>query len=206
MRAARPKAGCCATISSRPRGKKLGRSMGLCAVSVEEIAGLRKSRDVEKAFKSPDEAERLADRVQDGAHVVLLDAAARQGHDILEDFAEMLGALRDAGTVIWPLSIGGPIGLSPRCRAVTPGRSLAFGPQTWPHLLARALHWPSRSIAPSPFWPGESVPSRARLGLTDSPPVIAALAPQCPCTVACCGMMLVRVACKCSVINHAHGN
>jgi 23S rRNA (pseudouridine1915-N3)-methyltransferase len=50
----------------------------------------------------------------------------------------MLGSLRDVGTKDLAFIIGGPDGLStlPGKKA---GRSLAFGPQTWPHLLARAL-------------------------------------------------------------------
>ena len=58
--------------------------------------------------------------------------------DRIEDFADFLGALRDAGTRDLAFVIGGPDGLG-----VLPGkksgRSLAFGPQTWPHLLARAM-------------------------------------------------------------------
>ena len=50
----------------------------------------------------------------------------------------MQAALRDDGfrdLVFW---IGFPDGLAP-LPGKKPGRSLAFGPQTWPHLLARAL-------------------------------------------------------------------
>ncbi len=55
-----------------------------------------------------------------------------------EDFAEMLGALRDAGTRDLAFVIGGPDGLCP-LPGKKSGRSLAFGPQTWPHLLVRAM-------------------------------------------------------------------
>ena len=83
-----------------------------------------------------DEAERLAARLPEGAHIVLLDARGKGMTS--EDFAEMLGSLRDVGTKDLAFIIGGPDGLS-ALPGKKPGRSLAFGPQTWPHLLARAL-------------------------------------------------------------------
>ena len=131
MRAAPPKARCAtnfwtarrrwaATWGSPPsRSKKL--SVG-------------KARDA--ATRMNDEAARLAARLPDGAHIVLLDAKGKGMTS--EDFAEMLGSLRDVGTKDLAFVIGGPDGLAslPGKKA---GRSLAFGPQTWPHLLARAL-------------------------------------------------------------------
>src|SRR3954466_8626213 len=115
------------------RARKLGRNMGFSAVAVEELP-VSKQRDA--AARMKDEAERLAGRLPDGAHIVLLDAKGKGMTS--EDFAEMLGALRDAGTKDLVFVIGGPDGLSP-LPGKRPGRSLAFGPQTWPHLLARAL-------------------------------------------------------------------
>ncbi|HVW72658.1 MAG TPA: 23S rRNA (pseudouridine(1915)-N(3))-methyltransferase RlmH [Rhizomicrobium sp.] len=115
------------------RARKLGRNMGFSAVTLEELP-VGKARDTETRMK--DEAERLAARLPDGAHVVLLDARGKGMTS--EDFAEMLGSLRDVGTRDLAFVIGGPDGLAalPGKRS---GRSLAFGPQTWPHLLARAL-------------------------------------------------------------------
>jgi 23S rRNA (pseudouridine1915-N3)-methyltransferase len=46
--------------------------------------------------------------------------------------------LRDAGTKDLALVIGGPDGLAPLPN-IRAGRSLAFGPQTWPHLLVRVM-------------------------------------------------------------------
>ena len=106
------------------RAQKMGRNLGFPAVAVEELS-VSKARDV--ATRMKDEGERLADRVPDGAHVVLLDAKGKGMTS--EDFAEFLGVLRDAGTRDLAFVIGGPDGLGP----------LPFGPQTWPHLLARAL-------------------------------------------------------------------
>jgi 23S rRNA (pseudouridine1915-N3)-methyltransferase len=117
----------------RDRALKLGRNIGFSAVTIEELS-VGKARDAKS--RMADEAERLAARLPEGAHIVLLDARGKGMTS--EDFADMLGALRDAGTKDLVFVIGGPDGLSglPGKKA---GRSLAFGPQTWPHLLARAL-------------------------------------------------------------------
>ncbi len=115
------------------RAQKMGRNMGFTSVVVEEIS-VGKTRDA--ATRMHDEAARLAARLPNGAHIVLLDAKGKGMTS--EDFAEMLGSLRDVGTKDLAFVIGGPDGLAslPGKKA---GRSLAFGPQTWPHLLARAL-------------------------------------------------------------------
>jgi 23S rRNA (pseudouridine1915-N3)-methyltransferase len=117
----------------RDRALKLGRNIGFSAVKIEELA-IAKARDAKS--RMADEAGRLAARLPDGAHIVVLDAKGKGMTS--EDFADMLGALRDAGTRDLVFVIGGPDGLGslPGKKA---GRSLAFGPQTWPHLLARAL-------------------------------------------------------------------
>jgi 23S rRNA (pseudouridine1915-N3)-methyltransferase len=115
------------------RAQAMGRRMGFTAVACEEVA-VSKERELKK--RMADEAERLARRVPAGSHVVFLDAKGRGMTS--EDFAEMLGALRDAGTKDLCFVIGGPDGLAP-LPGKKPGRSLAFGPQTWPHLLARAM-------------------------------------------------------------------
>jgi 23S rRNA (pseudouridine1915-N3)-methyltransferase len=115
------------------RAQNMGRRMGFPAVTCEEIA-VSKDRDVKK--RMADEAGRLSAKVPDGAHIILLDARGKGMTS--EDFAELLGAMRDAGTKDLAFVIGGPDGLAP-----LPGkkssRSLAFGPQTWPHLMVRAM-------------------------------------------------------------------
>jgi len=115
------------------RAVRMGRNMGFTAVAVEEVA-VSKLREVKA--RMAEEAERLAARVPEGAHVVLLDAKGKGMTS--EEFADMLGALRDAGTKDFAFVIGGPDGLSP-LPGKKSGRSLAFGPQTWPHLLVRAM-------------------------------------------------------------------
>jgi len=115
------------------RAKNMGRGMGVPDVAVEEIAV---SKNRETAKRMQDEAERLAVRIPAGAQVVLLDAKGKGMTS--EDFAEMIGALRDAGTKNLVFVIGGPDGLG-RLPEIRAGRSLAFGPQTWPHLMVRAM-------------------------------------------------------------------
>jgi len=117
----------------RDRAVKLGRNMGFPAVALEELAA-GKARDA--ASRMSDEAARLAARLPDGAHIILLDARGKGMTS--EDFAEMLASLRDVGTKDLAFVIGGPDGLAP-LPGRKAGRSLAFGPQTWPHLLARVL-------------------------------------------------------------------
>src|SRR6185312_16178623 len=115
------------------RAVKTGRNLGFSAVTIEEVA-VSKARTAQE--RMTEEAERLARRIPAGAHVVLLDAKGKGMTS--EDFADMLGALRDAGTRDLAFVIGGPDGLQP-LPGKRAGRSLAFGPQTWPHLLVRAM-------------------------------------------------------------------
>ena len=53
-------------------------------------------------------------------------------------FAAKVGKLRDDGTRRLALVIGGADGLDPSLLAEA-REKLAFGPQTWPHALARAM-------------------------------------------------------------------
>jgi len=115
------------------RALQTGRNMGFPAIAVEEVS-LSKARD--PRTRMAEEADKLVARIPAGAHIVLLDAKGKGMTS--EDFAEMLGALRDAGTKDLCFVIGGPDGLG-TLEGKRAGRSLAFGPQTWPHLLVRAM-------------------------------------------------------------------
>ena len=115
------------------RARGIGRRLGFASIAVEEIT-LSKLRD-ERA-RLVEEGEKLAARVPPGAHVIALDARGKGMTS--EAFAEMLGAMRDAGARDLIFLIGGPDGLDPR-PDIKPGRRLAFGPQTWPHLLVRVM-------------------------------------------------------------------
>lgn len=115
------------------RAATMGKRLGFPAIAIEEVS-VSKARGVQSRMH--EEGERLGGKIPEQAHVICLDA---KGKGMTSDaFAEMLGAMRDAGARDMAFLIGGPDGLS-LPRNVKPGRSLAFGPQTWPHLLVRAM-------------------------------------------------------------------
>lgn len=115
------------------RARALGRRAGFTTITVEEVpvSKLREAR-----ARIAEEGEKMASRVPEGAHVILLESRGKGMTS--EAFAEMLGAMRDAGARDLAFLIGGPDGLDtgPSLKA---GRSLAFGAQTWPHLLVRVM-------------------------------------------------------------------
>jgi 23S rRNA (pseudouridine1915-N3)-methyltransferase len=115
------------------RSRAFGKRYGFTACAVEEVS-VSKLREARGRMEA--EGEKLAARIPQGAHVILLDA---RGKGMTSDaFAEMLGAMRDAGARDLVFVIGGPDGLNLPA-SVKAGRSLAFGPQTWPHLMVRAM-------------------------------------------------------------------
>lgn len=109
------------------RATNAGRALGLGPVEVVEV----ESRKPGKAA----EAEALRAHLAD-SHIIACDerGAARSSRA----FAEELGALRDRGVRRLVFLIGGADGLDPDLVAQANGK-LAFGPQTWPHALARAM-------------------------------------------------------------------
>lgn len=115
------------------RASAMGRRLGFSSIAIEEVQ-VSKKRDASSRME--DEAERLVGRIPPQAHVICLDAKGKGMTS--EDFAEMLGVMRDAGARDLAFVIGGPDGLR-LGHKVKPGRSLAFGPQTWPHLLVRSM-------------------------------------------------------------------
>ncbi|HEX4079120.1 MAG TPA: 23S rRNA (pseudouridine(1915)-N(3))-methyltransferase RlmH [Rhizomicrobium sp.] len=115
------------------RARGIGRQHGITSLAVEEVAI---SRLREARARIAEEGEKLAARIPAAAHVIALDSRGKGMTS--EAFAEMLAAMRDADARDLIFLIGGPDGLEPG-RSVKPGRSLAFGPQTWPHLLVRAM-------------------------------------------------------------------
>ena len=115
------------------RAKAFGNRLGFSSVTVEEVA-ISKLREAKS--RMAEEGERLAARIPPAAQVVFLDARGKGMTS--EAFAEMLAAMRDAGARDLVFLIGGPDGLDPGS-SVKSSRSLAFGTQTWPHLLVRAM-------------------------------------------------------------------
>ena len=115
------------------RASAMGKRLSFTSVRVEEV-NVSKLREMRS--RVAEEGERLAAKIPQGAHVILLDAKGKGMTS--EAFSEMLGAMRDAGARDLAFIIGGPDGLSLPA-SVKPGRSLAFGQQIWPHLMVRAM-------------------------------------------------------------------
>jgi 23S rRNA (pseudouridine1915-N3)-methyltransferase len=115
------------------RAARMGKRLGFSTIAVEEV-NVSKLRDT--AGRIREEGERLVNRIPEQSHIICLDAKGKGMTS--EAFAEMLGAMRDAGASDLAFLIGGPDGLNVGPK-VKPGRSLAFGTQTWPHLLVRAM-------------------------------------------------------------------
>jgi 23S rRNA (pseudouridine1915-N3)-methyltransferase len=109
------------------RATAAGRALGLGPVEVIEV----ESRKPGKAA----EAEALRPHLE-GAHVIACDehGTARASRP----FATEIARLRDDGVRRLAFVIGGADGLDPELLAAANGK-LAFGPQTWPHALARAM-------------------------------------------------------------------
>ena len=81
------------------------------------------------------EAEAILARL-DGGHLIACDEHG-QAHPS-RDFAGRIGRLRDDGARHLVIVIGGADGLDASILAAARER-LAFGPQTWPHALVRAM-------------------------------------------------------------------
>jgi 23S rRNA (pseudouridine1915-N3)-methyltransferase len=109
------------------RATNAGRSLSLGPVEVVEV----ESRKPGKAA----EAEALRAHLAD-SHVIACDerGAARASRA----FADEIATLRDRGVRRLAFLIGGADGLDPELVAGASGK-LAFGPQTWPHAMARAM-------------------------------------------------------------------
>lgn len=109
------------------RATNSGRSLGLGPLEVIEA----ESRKPGKAA----EAEALFPHLAD-AHVIACDEHGQARTS--RAFAEEIATLRDRGVRRLVFLIGGADGLAPEILAAANGK-LAFGPQTWPHAMARAM-------------------------------------------------------------------
>jgi 23S rRNA (pseudouridine1915-N3)-methyltransferase len=110
------------------RASASGRALGLGPVEILEV----ESRKPGKAA----EAEAIAARLEPGDHLVCCDEHGKAFAS--RELAARLGGLRDRGVRRTAFVIGGADGLDADLldRA---GERLAFGPQTWPHALARVM-------------------------------------------------------------------
>jgi len=109
------------------RATAAGRSLGLGPAEVIEVEARKPGKAAE--------AEVLKLHLSD-AHIIACDerGTARSSRD----FAAEIAKLRDQGVRRLVFLIGGADGLDPALVAQANGK-LAFGPQTWPHALARAM-------------------------------------------------------------------
>jgi 23S rRNA (pseudouridine1915-N3)-methyltransferase len=109
------------------RATASGRALGLGPVEIVEL----ESRKPGKAA----EGELLLEHLKD-AHVIACDEHGKAHPS--RAFAARVGRLRDDGVRKLVLIIGGADGLAPEVLARA-DETLAFGVQTWPHALARAM-------------------------------------------------------------------
>lgn len=131
-RAARsPEQALCDLYCERARG--LGAPLGISKLA---FAAVDISRAATAESRMAEEAAKLARVLPDAAHRIALDEEGPSRTS--EAFAAHLSKLRDRGVRDCVFLIGGPDGLSAAFRKQA-GESLALGPQTWPHLLVRAM-------------------------------------------------------------------
>jgi 23S rRNA (pseudouridine1915-N3)-methyltransferase len=109
------------------RATAAGRALGLGPVEVIEVEARKPGKAAE--------AEVLKAHLAD-AHIIACDERGQARAS--RAFATELARLRDDGTRRLVFLIGGADGLDPALVAEAQGK-LAFGPQTWPHALARAM-------------------------------------------------------------------
>lgn len=109
------------------RATAAGRALGLGPFEVIEVEGRKPGKAAE--------AEALRPHLKD-AHVIACDERGRARSS--RHFAQELAALRDDGVRRLVLVIGGADGLDPALRDEAQAL-LAFGVQTWPHALVRAM-------------------------------------------------------------------
>jgi 23S rRNA (pseudouridine1915-N3)-methyltransferase len=115
------------------RARLLAPKLGISRL---ELAVVDISRAATPNARMKEEAEKLGRKLPQGVHVIALDEAGKTMTS--EAFARRLRELADTGTRDLVFIIGGPDGLAPSLREGANER-LAFGPQTWPHLLVRAM-------------------------------------------------------------------
>lgn len=109
------------------RATAQGRALGLGPVDILELEPRKPGKEAE--------GEAILAAVE-GAYLIACDERGQAFKS--RDFAERIGRLRDDGERRLAFVIGGADGLSDAVRAQA-RLKLAFGPQTWPHALARAM-------------------------------------------------------------------
>ena len=111
------------------RFDRTGRALGLGPARVVEV-------EDRKGGGMTAEADLLRRAIPKGAVVTVLDERGRTRSS--PEFADRLGAWRDAGRGDLALLIGGADGLDPALRAEA-DFALSLGTMVWPHMLARVM-------------------------------------------------------------------
>lgn len=109
------------------RATAAGRALGLGPVELVEVEARKPGKAAE--------AEALKPHLE-GAHVIACDERGKARTS--RAFAGEIASLRDRGVRRLALVIGGADGLDPALMKAA-AATLAFGPQTWPHALARVM-------------------------------------------------------------------
>jgi 23S rRNA (pseudouridine1915-N3)-methyltransferase len=109
------------------RATAAGRPLGMGPLDLVDL-------EPRKAGKAPEAELILA--AADGAHLIACDERGRTFSS--RAFADHIARLRDQGERRLVFAIGGADGLDASVLSAARS-SLAFGPQTWPHALARAM-------------------------------------------------------------------
>ncbi len=109
------------------RATAAGRALGLGPLEIVEVEARKPGKAAE--------AEAIRPHMAD-SHVIACDERGKARAS--RDFAAEVSTLRDRGVRQLVFLIGGADGLDPALVSDAQG-TLAFGPQTWPHALARAM-------------------------------------------------------------------
>ena len=105
-----------------------GRALGLPPVALIEVEARKSGK--------PAEAEALSAAIADGAWIIACDERGKAHSS--RQLADKVATLRDRGERHLVFVIGGADGLDPGF-VQKANETLAFGPQTWPHALVRAM-------------------------------------------------------------------
>ncbi|MEL6374245.1 MAG: 23S rRNA (pseudouridine(1915)-N(3))-methyltransferase RlmH [Pseudomonadota bacterium] len=115
------------------RLKASGRQLGIKSVTVRELS---EARHATALTRKDDEARRLIDAVDDASVVIALDETGRGLTSA--QLAETLERWRDGGEAHVAFVLGGPDGHGPALLERA-SLTLALGPMTFPHGLARIV-------------------------------------------------------------------
>ncbi len=110
------------------RAAAAGRALGISPVEVVEVDGRKPGKLAE--------GEAILAALEPDTHLYACDERGEPHPS--RAFAARIAKLRDGGVRRLAFVVGGADGLSPEVLALARDR-LAFGPQTWPHALARVM-------------------------------------------------------------------